>query len=82
VRRRAEAASAERRLVVWGSKSSFQNEASLQGALRDREVRTQGAFVSGGYGRDRGRSNAPRSAARQHKRHFETGSDMEQKVKG
>src|SRR5919109_4256127 len=38
------------------------------------ETRTQGAFVAGGYGRDRGRRLAPPSAAGRHVAHFETGS--------
>src|SRR5207237_2929575 len=38
-------------------------------------ARTQGAFVAGGYGRDRGRRSGPSSAARRHKRHFESGSN-------
>src|SRR5207244_8144372 len=38
--------------------------------MEECETRTQGAFVAGGYGRDRGRRIAPSSASRQPGAHF------------
>jgi hypothetical protein len=40
------------------------------GAIGECETRTQGAFVAGGYGRDRGRRIAPPSAVGRHKASF------------
>ncbi len=48
-------------------RTRFKMTVPRRGALGECEARTQGAFVAGGYGRNRGRRIAPSSAARRDK---------------
>ncbi len=53
-----------------GLGTRFEVTPSRRGVLGECEARTQGAFVAGGYGRNRGRRIAPSSAARRHRASF------------
>src|SRR5207244_5587018 len=59
------------------SQNSNRNEASSMRCDGRFAARTQGAFVAGGYGRDRGRGSGPSSAARRLKHHSDSSSQSQ-----
>jgi hypothetical protein len=52
------------------ARRAWRNAARRRGASAWSEARTQGAFVAGGYGRDRGRRLGASGAARRHRPYF------------
>jgi hypothetical protein len=55
------------------ARTRFEMTPPRRGVLGECEARTQGAFVAGGYGRNRGRRIAPSNAARRYRASFWNG---------